>query len=112
VSGGAGEAVGDLGQEATRLFAAAEHWWRESRGGPSDGAARSDGSQPHLGPECTVCPVCQLLAMLRTSRPEMFEHLSAAATSLMHAMRATFESSGGDWTPREGGPAVERIDIR
>ncbi|HVF21009.1 MAG TPA: hypothetical protein VNA14_12325 [Mycobacteriales bacterium] len=102
------EPVGALGDEAAKLFAAAEQWWRDTH----DRGEHADAEQPHAGPECAVCPVCQLLSALRTSRPELFEHLSAAATSLMHAVRSTFESSGASWTPREGAPVVERIDIR
>ena len=104
------EQAGDLGAEAARLLSAAEKWWHDARTSSSTG----DDAPPaaHLGPECTVCPVCQLLAMLRTARPELFEHLSAAATSLISAARSTFESSSTGWAPRPDGPTVERIDIR
>ena len=102
------EPVGALGDEASKLFAAAEQWWRDAhdRGHPDDDAAAAGR------PECAVCPICQLLSALRESRPELFEHLSAAASSLMQAVRSTFESSVAGGAPREDGPAVERIDIR
>ena len=102
------EAVGSLGDEATKLFAAAEQWWRDTHERDHTG----ETGETRTGPECAICPICQLLSALRGSRPDLFEHLSSAATSLMHAMRSTFESSGGSWSTPDGGPTVERIDIR
>ena len=105
-----GEPVGDLRDEASRLLTAAEHWWREARSQPA--APAGEERSAHAGPECAICPFCQLMSMLRHARPEVFEHLSAAGTALMHAARATFETADGGWAARDGGPAVERIDIR
>jgi len=104
------EPVGDLGAEATRLFAAAQQWWRDAH---DAGSGSAETGPPHTGPECTLCPVCQLLALARHVRPEVFEHLSSAATSFVHAVKATFDGhdhGGGSGTA--DAPTVERIDIR
>jgi hypothetical protein len=106
------ESVGDLGEEAAKLFAAAQQWWRESHGDPAGFAGDDAEHTAHVGPECAICPLCQLLAMLRHARPEVFEHLAGAATSLVHAVKATFEHQGGGWSRPDGTPTVERIDIR
>jgi hypothetical protein len=39
------------------------------------------------GPECRICPVCRAVAMLRQTRPEVLEHLVAAAGELAAAVR-------------------------
>jgi hypothetical protein len=57
----------------------------------------------HDGPECRVCPVCQLLSRLD---PEVVEHLTEAALQLALAFRAAAASG-----PRRDAPTVERIDI-
>jgi len=64
----------------------------------------------HAGPECRICPVCQALALLRGSRPEVYEHLAAAMLSLAAALRAAVESSEREWAAG-GRPPVEHIDI-
>ena len=104
------EPVGDLGEEAARLFAAAQQWWRDSHGEPAPGA--HTGHEPQAGPECAICPLCQLLSRVRSARPEVFEHLSGAVTALMRAVSATFEHHDGSWSRPDGAPTVERIDIR
>jgi hypothetical protein len=82
------EAVGSLAEEAAKLLGAAEEWWRAHA--PSD----------HLGPECRVCPLCQVLSVVRGAQPELFEHL----TSLLASFRSAAE-------PRRTAAPVERIDI-
>lgn len=53
--------------------------------------------------ECRLCPVCQLLGMLRHARPEAFEHLAAAGGSVAAAMREALDSHQRSWPPhREG----------
>ena len=77
--------MSDLSDEAAKLFAAI---------GERFG---------HGGPECRVCPVCQLLAAMS---PEVVEHLTEAGLQLLLAFRAAAPSAGR----RDPGP-VERIDI-
>lgn len=109
VTESAREPVGDLGEEAAKLFAAAQQWWRESHGESASAAHPHDS---HLGPECAICPLCQLLSRVRSARPEVFDHLSGAVVALMRAASATFEHHDGSWSRPEGAPTVERIDIR
>lgn len=103
------EQVGSVADEASRLFAAAEAWWHGVR---SAGDASPDGAaEAHTGPECRICPLCQLLSLLRTSRPEVFEHLSSAALSIVQAARAAVDAHARTATSRPTS-SVERIDIR
>ncbi len=79
--------------------------------GPGTAHSGADDSQ-----DCRFCPVCQGLAALRRAHPQAVEHLEAALTSLLAAVRelAAAQPAQADWPP--GGrptspPTVERIDI-
>jgi hypothetical protein len=96
------EAVGSLAEEAAKLFGAAEEWWR------THAPAAAAAAAAHQGPECRVCPLCQVLAVVRTAQPEVFEHLVVAADAFAQAVRVAAET----WAaPRRSGVPVERIDI-
>jgi hypothetical protein len=56
----------------------------------------------HAGDECRICPVCRTLATLRELRPEVLDHLGAAATELLAAAREFAAAPGPGW---DGGPA-------
>ncbi|MDQ1711315.1 MAG: hypothetical protein QOE45_765 [Frankiaceae bacterium] len=95
------DAVGSLAEEAAKLFGAAEEWWR----------AHAPSAPEHLGPECRVCPVCQLLSVVRGAQPELFEHLSEAASALLLAVRSAVDAmEHGAGRSRATAP-VERIDV-
>jgi hypothetical protein len=93
-----------LGEEAARLAAAVQDWLQAV-----------PGSQPHdaepgseTPAECLVCPACQLLRLVRGTRPEVYGHLADAAASLSAALR----EMTADRTPdaqRRGN--VEHIDL-
>jgi hypothetical protein len=92
---------GPLAEEAARLVEALGEWARTAAGGvsmPTTGG----------GPECQLCPFCQLLALVRRTQPETFGHLADASASMVAALRTIVErhEHGG---PRTSG--VERIDL-
>jgi hypothetical protein len=97
---------GPLGEEAVRLVEALSKWIGSShwaRGG-ADLPFATDSA------ECRVCPVCQLLSVVRTTRPEVFGHLTDASTSFVAALRSAVDSHAGHGAAgRPGG--VERIDL-
>jgi hypothetical protein len=74
--------------------------------GGLDGLAGLGGLRGHAGhagldaPECRICPVCRAVAMLRQTRPEVLEHLVAAAGELAAAVRLVV-------TPPDATPAEE-----
>lgn len=77
--------------------------------------------------DCAYCPICATIAVVRETRPEILEHLSAAAQELVAAAgilieeageileRASAETSGaksGGASKKSGsGSNVRRIDI-
>lgn len=104
---------GSLGEEAARLAEAVQDWLRGAArvGEAADAAdAWADATAPPRtpSPECLVCPVCQLLRLVRSARPEVFEHLSDAAASLTAALRELV-AEPPPRGPRDGG--VEHIDL-
>lgn len=91
-----GEPIGNVGEEAAKLFAALSGWAKDQGtdyAGTAAGAASamSDAFQnvnEHLatgGEDCKYCPLCQVISAVRTTSPEVKAHLAVAASSLMHA---------------------------
>lgn len=102
---------GTLHEEAGKLAELLEAWLAGARQSTSAWAAEHPAEEEHLrSPECRICPLCRLLAMLRGVRPETYEHLLDAAASLIAALRVGVEGAERSWTA--GRPAtVQRIDI-
>jgi hypothetical protein len=91
---------GPLAEEAARLVEAIGEWARGAVGDPLHGVGD--------GPECQICPVCQILSLARRAQPETFAHLVEAATSLMAALRSVIDQHDSHgWSDR----GVERIDL-
>ena len=100
-------APGSLGEEAARLAAAVQDWLRTVPGAAPHASA-ADSEPGETPPECQVCPACQLLRLVRGTRPEVYGHFADAAASLS----AAFREMTADRTPdaaRRGN--VEHIDL-
>ena len=116
------EAVGSVAEEAAKLLHALQDWAKESGSeyaGAAASAAEGAASAVHRidehiatgSAECTYCPVCRVISTVRETSPEVRQHLTTAATSLLHAAAGLLatnvpESSKG----RRDGP-VEKIDL-
>jgi hypothetical protein len=104
--------VGAVGEEAAKLFGALADWAREH--GPSL-AGFPDDLTEHLAtgaPECTFCPVCRTVHVLREAGPEVRQHLAVAAASLMQAAAGVLSAASADaqhGTRRPDG--VQKIDL-
>ncbi len=101
------EGVGSVAEEAARLFAAFESWVKDAAGGAS---AAVDARIATDSAECQLCPVCRMIGVLRGTRPEVFEHLVDATSSMLAAMRAAIDAHEHSWAARRGSP-VQHIDI-
>jgi hypothetical protein len=113
------EPVGSVGEEAAKLLGALSEWARDQGtdyAGSAAGAASSFAQtvrdvNEHIATDsadCRYCPVCQVIHVVRSTSPEVREHLSVAASSLMHAaagLLATNTSGSSSSTP------VEKIDL-
>lgn len=91
---------GPLAEEAARLVEAIGEW---ARGAVGDGPLAAMGESP----ECQVCPLCQMIALVRRTQPETYAHLVDAATSMVSALRTVVDRHDHG-RPSRG---VERIDL-
>jgi hypothetical protein len=115
------EGVGSVGEEAVKLFEALAGWAKEQgheagegladAAGAAAGAARRIDEHVATGaPECTWCPVCRCVHVVRTASPEVRAHLATAATSLLQAAAGLMATAVPDEhaRPRSG---VEHIGL-
>jgi hypothetical protein len=97
VSNGPGD-VGSVGEEAAKLFGALADW-------ASDVSDHVDTGSP----ECTYCPICRTVHVIRQASPEVRDHLAVAATSLMQAAAGVLAATArAGSTPSDG---MEHIDL-
>lgn len=70
--------------------------------------------------ECAYCPVCAAIAVVRNTRPEVLDHLAAAARELIAAAGILLEEAEsvvgapegpGKERARTGADRIRRIDI-
>jgi hypothetical protein len=118
---------GTVAEEAAKLLEALGAWARGAAGGSGSGSARAGWSPEDLqgtlgqfaehagaaisdgSPACRLCPVCQLIAVLRHARPETFAHLLDASAALTAAARSLLESAEASRSGRPSG--VQKIDL-
>jgi hypothetical protein len=99
--------AGGFAEESARLLDAVQSWIARGAGE----ATPSDSEHPHhSGPECRVCPICQVLSVVRTAKPEVLEHLGDAMTSLAAAFAELIPSEAAP-TPRPTTDDVEHIVV-
>jgi hypothetical protein len=121
VSGDVGADTGSVAEEAVKLLEALQGWARESGADYADAAAAAAAGasstahrvSEHLATgsaECRYCPLCQVIAAVRGTPPEVREHLASAATSLLHAVSGLLATVVPEQGVRGGAP-VERIDL-
>lgn len=114
------EPVGGVGEEAAKLFGALADLAREHSSdlgaGVSGLAAHATDAlrdvDEHLATgaaECTWCPVCRTVHLVRQTSPEVRAHLGAAASSLLQAAAGLLATSVPDEARTRAG--VERIDL-
>ena len=101
------EPVGSIAEEAAKLFSAFGQ----------RASALGDAHIATGGPECTVCPVCQIIGAIREARPELVEHLGSAAVSMIAAAKSLLEAAERqaerqrDRAARRPANGFEHIDI-
>ncbi len=104
--------TGSVGEEALKLLQAVQGWAKDSghEYGEAAGAAAASASgllhdlNEHIstgGQDCTYCPVCRVIAAMRSTTPEVKAHLGVAASSLLQAAAGVMETK----TPDRGGSA-------
>ncbi len=118
---GGSEEVGSVGEEAAKLLGALQDWARET-GHQQAGAAGAAASglvaglqnlNEHLatgGEDCRYCPVCQAIALVRSTSPEVRTHLASAASSLFQAAASALATQVPTTSSRAE-TGVQKIDL-
>jgi hypothetical protein len=117
--------IGSLGEEAAKLFAAATEWARQQTGDskPPSSSMPAFGdllSREHIAtgaPECRWCPICQAISLLRTTSPDVKEHVASlvvVARQILDAVGEAVAEGGPQSKPPpepKPKPDVEHIDL-
>jgi hypothetical protein len=101
-TGGPEEQIGSVADEAAKLFGALSDWARDANGHIDTGAE-----------ECTFCPICRTVHVVRLASPEVRTHLAMAAANLMQAAAGILAAASSE-DPRAGGAGpdgMEHIDL-
>lgn len=117
--------VGSVGEEAVKLLGVLGDWARDHGPDLSDLADHATAAAAQVNehvatgsPECTYCPICRTVHVVRQASPEVRTHLAQAtmsflqAATLVVAQLAPGDASGGsasDPTARQR--RVEHIDL-
>lgn len=64
---------------------------------------------PGMAPECLMCPFGLFFFTVRTTRPEVMEHLMAAGQELFLAFKAIVDQTADRW---EQTSSLQRITVR
>ena len=70
-----------------------------------------DGAAAGQAPECQLCPLCQAMAALRSTRPEAVEHLLKAGAELLLAARALLDGEAKAKAPAPASDGLQHIDV-
>lgn len=103
------ESLGNAAHEAARLVEALGEWLagHAPPGGPT-WTHTGEESIATGSAECKLCPVCRLIAIARTTSPEVVAHLDDAMRSLLAAVKSSGTGRGAGGC---GGPGFEKIVI-
>ncbi|WP_243060332.1 hypothetical protein [Nocardioides sp. SR21] len=90
--------VGTVGEEAAKLLGALSGWAKDHGG---------DGHIDTGAPECTYCPICKTVHVLRQASPEVRTHLATAGAALLQAFAGLMATP----VPGERTSGVQNIDL-
>ncbi len=116
------ERVGSVGDEAAKLLGALSDWARDQGtdvgqglGGLAGHAAASVREMnEHLATgsaECTFCPICRTVHVVRQTSPEVRAHLVRGASSFLQAAAGLLATLPPPDAASRRGTAVEKIDL-
>lgn len=114
--------VGSVAEEAAKLLGALSGWAKEQGsdlgnglGDLAAGAQRAAHDvDEHLATgaaECTYCPICRTVHMVRELSPEVKHHLASASASLMQAAAALMATAVPDEPKKRSSDDIEHIDL-
>jgi hypothetical protein len=111
--------VGSVGEEAAKLVNALSDWAKDQGGGAATGLGGSIAGladlardiESHVGGEnCTYCPLCRLIGLVRGASPEVRGHLTTATTALLQAGLSALATPVPD-TSQQRRSGLQQIDL-
>jgi hypothetical protein len=118
-----GPETGDVAEEAVKLLGALQDWAKQARSEYAEAAGATAANvadalhdaNEHIatgGRDCTYCPVCQAISLVRGTSPEVKQHLATAGTALLQAAAGLLATTvpDPDGKPDARGP-IEHIDL-
>ena len=114
--------MGSVAEETVKLLQALQGWaentggeYAEATSSAAAGAARKlHDVNEHLatgGPDCTYCPLCQVIGAVRGTSPEVRHHLAAAATSLLQAAAGMLATHVPEQPTGRRDASAEKIEV-
>ena len=94
--------VGSVAEEAIKLLGALSGWAKDAT--PDLGHHLDTGA-----PECSYCPICRTVHVVRELRPEVKEQLVTAASTALQALSGLLAAATPDGARAASG--VEHIDL-
>lgn len=115
------DSVGSLAEELSKLMGVVSGLSDAARShapGPQEQAHEHDHPIADGSASCQLCPVCQTIAFVRSTSPEVREHLAASATALTTAARGLLDAVAAHQGQQRAGrtdddrdTGVETIDL-
>lgn len=108
------DAFGSAAEEAARLVDALGQWLAARSAARPGGPVDLDYLNTHLATgsaECTLCPLCRLIALARQSSPELAQRLDEALEAVTALARAALDGLERHRAGKPTGSGFETIDI-
>lgn len=114
--------LGSVSEEAIKLFGALSEWARDHGSDVGSGLSGLAGQaatsardiNEHIATgseECTYCPICRTVHLVRQTSPEVRAHLAVAATSLLQAAAGMLATVVADDARSGRSKEVQHIDL-
>lgn len=108
------DAFGSAAEEAARLVDALGQWLAARSAARPAGPVDLDYLSTHIATgsaECTLCPLCRLIALARETSPELAQRVDAAMEALVALARAALDGLERHRAGKPTGSGFETIDI-
>jgi hypothetical protein len=105
---------GAAAEEAARLVDALGQWLAARSAARPSGPVDLGYLNTHVATgsaECRLCPLCQLISLLRTSSPELAHRMDQAMEALLALARVALDGVERQRTAKPTGSGFETIDI-
>lgn len=116
---GADPEVGSVAEETAKLLGALSGWAKDQTAGMGAGTADAAGAAFHDvnthfatgGEDCTYCPICRVVHVVRQASPEVRTHLAIAALNVAQAAQAVLATAVPEEGKHKRSGDVEKIDL-